>query len=133
MRISKSMVVLAAGVSGALLASQAMARGLDARSVSDVDTIWFESNSCSADIGDQLRRAGYRVTQNVRSADAILEVDVFDREFSRWDSSAQYEAKLRGDDGRVIFTASGTEVAGDYGNVCEDIGDTIAEGLRNMG
>ena len=132
MQFTKPMVVLAASC-GALMASAAMARGLDARSVGEVDSIWVESNSCLGDIGDELRRAGFHVTHNPRNADAALEVDVFDREYGRYDSSAQYEAKLRGDDGRVIFTASGTEVAGDYRDVCEDIGDTIAEGLRDMG
>lgn len=132
MRSSTSLLVIA-GVGGALFASQVMARGLDARSVREVDSIWLESNSCSSDIADELRQAGFHVTHNARNADAMLQVDVFDREYSRYDSSAQYEAKLRGDEGRAIFTASGTEVAGDSRDVCEDIGDTIADGLRDLG
>jgi len=40
---------------------------------------------------------------------------------------------LQGEDDRVLFTASGTEYARNYANLCEDIGESIAGSMEAMG
>src|SRR5688572_2718569 len=99
MRSLSKKVMLSAAVGGALVlgAQTAMARP-DARSLREVDTIWVDSNVCTADIEDRLRDRGFFVTNSSRSADAHLVVDIFDRDSSRFDESARYSARMRGDD-----------------------------------
>lgn len=59
-------------------------------------------------------------------------MDVFDRN-SRRDDSAQYRARLHGDNDSVIFSASGTEYARNYLGLCDEIGESIAESMDGMG
>jgi hypothetical protein len=124
-------VVFAAGA--VAVVSQAAFARPDARSLREVDRVWVDSNSCSADISDQLERRGFFVTSNPRAADAILVVDVDSRSSRRLDSTADYSARLRGEDDYVIFTASGTRNAYSHSELCEEIGDSIAESMDRMG
>ena len=138
MKLLQSMSILLVAAVAALSAAQsAHARsyyfdGPDARSLRDVRTIWLDSNSCSAAISDELERHGFVQASSPSRADAVLVVDVFDRYSSRRDNSAQYRAKLHGEDDSVLFTASGTEVAHNQPQLCEDIGNTIANSLDEM-
>ena len=130
-RLQSMSILLAAGAAGLLAAQTALARP-DARSLRDVDTVWVDANACTDGITDRLRERGFFVTNNARSADAILVVDVQDRS-SRLNDSAQYKAKLHGSNDQVLFTASGTEYARNYANLCSDIGDSIAGSMEAMG
>jgi hypothetical protein len=132
MSLLKSMsVVLAAGAVTA--GSQVAFARPDARSLREVDRVWVDSNSCSADISDQLESRGFFVTNNRRAADAILVVDVDSRTSRRLDSTADYSARLHGEDDYVIFTASGTRNAYTHSELCEEIGDSIADSMDRMG
>jgi hypothetical protein len=133
MRSLSKKVMLSAAVGGALvLGAQAASARPDARSLREVDTIWVDSNVCTADIEDRLRDRGFFVTNSSRSADAHLVVDIYDRDSSRFDESARYSAKMRGDDNHVIFTASGTEYSPSSRLLCDDIGDSIADSIDEM-
>lgn len=130
-RLRLMKVLLAAGAA-ALLAAQTVYARPDARSLRDVDTVWVDANACTDGISDRLRERGFFVTHSARAADAILVVDVFDHS-SRLNDSAQYKAKLQGDENQVLFTASGTEYARNYANLCDDIGESIADSMDAMG
>lgn len=129
-RLQSMSILLAAGTAVLLAAQTAFARP-DARSLREVDSVWVDANACTDGITDQLQARGFFVTHNARSADAILVVDVFDRS-SRLNDSAQYKAKLHGDDDYVLFTTSGTEYARNYANLCADIGERIAGSMDEM-
>jgi hypothetical protein len=115
-----------------ILGAQAVSARPDARSLREVDSIWVDANVCTNGIEDQLRDRGFFVTNSSRSADAHLVVDIYDRGSSRFDDSARYSARMRGDDNHVIFTASGTEYSRTQRELCEDIGDSIAESIDEM-
>jgi hypothetical protein len=123
---------MVAASAATVLVAQAAYSEPDARSLREVETIWVDSNSCTDGISEQLRDRGFHVTRNERAADAILNVDVFDRS-SRREDTAKYQARLHGDDDRVIFSASGTEYAGSYPELCDEIGERIAESMDSMG
>ena len=132
MKRLRSMSILLAVGAAVLLAAQTVFARPDARSLREVDTVWVDANACTDGINNQLRARGFFVTNSARAADAILVVDVFDRS-SRLNDSAQYKARLQGEDDRVLFTASGTEYARNYANLCEDIGESIAGSMEAMG
>lgn len=130
-RLQSMSILLAAGAAALLAAQTALARP-DARSLREVDTVWVDANACTDGISDQLRERGFFVTSSARSADAILVVDVQNRS-SRLNDSAQYKARLHGDGDQVLFSASGTEYARNYANLCNDIGESIAGSMEAMG
>jgi hypothetical protein len=131
-RLQSMNILLAAGTAAALLATQTVFARPDANSLREVDTVWVDANACTDGISDQLRERGFFVTSSARSADAILVVDVQDRS-SRLNDSAQYKARLHGSEDQVLFTASGTEYARNYANLCKDIGESIAGSMEAMG
>lgn len=106
------------------------------RSLRQVQSVWVDSNSCSADISAQLEQRGFLVANRPSSADAVLVVDV-DRRISGRSygmaSSADYQAKLRNGSDIVLFTASGTKFGRSYGDLCDGIGDSIARSMSEMG
>jgi hypothetical protein len=124
-------VLLVAALGAALLAAQAAHARPNARSLSEVDSVYVDASACTDGISDQLERRGFRVASSPRTADAVLVVDVADR-ISRRSSSAEYSAKLRGDDDFVIFTASGEKFAPSHFELCEDIGSHIAGSMDRM-
>lgn len=133
MRSLSRKAMISAAVGGALvLGTQAAIARPDARSLREVDSIWVDANVCTSGIEEQLRDRGFFVTNSSRSADAHLVVDIYDRDSSRFDESARYSARMRGEDDHVIFTASGTEYSPSNRSLCEDIGDSIAESIDEM-
>jgi hypothetical protein len=99
-----------------------------ARSVRQVDVIWINSNSCMADIKEELLARGFDVTNSLKRADAILDVNLYPRR-ARYGETVSYTAMLRGRNERVLLDASGIEESRDYFELCEDISDDIADRL----
>src|SRR5262245_47877061 len=113
-------VLLVAAASVALAAASAAWARPTARSLSEVDSVFVDANSCSGGIADELERHGFRIASSPRTADAVLAVDV-DSRMGRRETSADYSAKLHGDNDFVIFTASGEKFAESYGDLCQQI------------
>ena len=125
-----------AGVLGAvcvaLLASTmatARERGPFARSVSQVDAIWLDTNSCMDSLNDELDNRGFSVAGSPGSSDAVLEVDV--RPLDRSISSARYTATLRGRNGRPLFSMNGRENGLSHAELCSNISETITRHLED--
>jgi hypothetical protein len=133
MKLNKPAKAALLAVTGASLfaASTTFARTLDARSLREVDSVWVDANVCTTGIKEQLRERGFFVSGSPRTADAILTVDVYDRE-SRLRDSARYKATLENGDADVLFSASGTETARSMGGLCDNIGDSIAGSMDEM-
>jgi hypothetical protein len=101
--------------------------GPSARTVNQVNAIWLDSNICMGEIGEQLDEHGFFLTGGPRSSDAVLTVDVN----PHGSESASYVATLRGDDGRVLMRTGGREDSVDDEEVCEDIGEEIADRIES--
>jgi len=117
------MVLAALGV--AMLPMQS-----EARRLGDVGAIWVDSNSCTSKLENQLSSNGFAVADSPRWSDTTLEVDVHELN-ARFGTSARYTATLRDEDGRLLFSTMGREDSLNYSELCEDIGDDIAERLAN--
>lgn len=130
MKLSKSVFVIAVAAMSALFAGLASARGPYARSLSQVDSIWVDSNICMASLSDEASEHGFLQSGSPRSADAILEVNVHQLD-ANVGNSARYSAILRGDDGRVLFSTSGRESSISQRELCADIGDDIFDRIES--
>lgn len=106
-----------------------------------VNSILVKANSCQAGIQQALAQRSIGVTDNAESADATLQVSVTSEgrnlddipEFGGIGSKASYTASLSNADGKVLFSTAGDEGSVTYNEVCEDIGDEIAERMQDQG
>lgn len=106
-----------------------------ARSLQQVRTIWVNADVCPLGISEELEQHGFQVVSNRRHADAILEVDVnTNGRYADHNSveKARYSASLIGNNNRVLFRTAGKERAHDLDNLCEDVGNEIADSLENV-
>jgi hypothetical protein len=105
-----------------------------ARSLRGVELIGLDTNICAMGITDHMVKEGFLVTDRAASSDAVLEVNVL-TDGSLADhgkiEKARYSAVLVGEADRVLFATGGDEEAPDLENLCEDIGDDIADQLNN--
>jgi hypothetical protein len=122
-----------------LIASHAVsARKLDPdpRSLSlySVELIGLDSNMCEFGISQEMYKAGYLVTDKVGVSDAILEIEVLTNGSAltpKQVEKAHYSAVLVTADDRVLFATGGNERARNLQALCEDIGDEIADQLKD--
>lgn len=110
-----------------------------AKTVAGVTSIFVESESCRAGIQSALAERGLGVTQAAEKADSRLEVNIVSEgrnlddipEFGGFGSKASYNATLYGDGDSVLFSTAGEEGSTTYEELCEDIGDEVAERIQN--
>jgi hypothetical protein len=120
---------IAALMGAALIPGAVLARD-KANRLHQVDSIWVDSNTCSAQLREGLEQRGFLVAMSRRSADASMEVNVR-RERARFGDSASYDATLLGENDRVLFSTAGSEESFDHIELCEDISDELIERLEN--
>jgi hypothetical protein len=133
MKFTHASMTAALTCAATLLTAQTVAaleRGPHARSLQEVESIWLDSSSCSSGISHQLDRGGFLLTGSPRMADAVLEVNVnhLDTDMG---AAARYSATLHGRNGRVLFSTSGRENSVSERELCQDIGDDIADRIES--
>lgn len=109
-----------------------------ADSVAGVVNIHVQAESCRDGIQAALAERGLGVAETAGQADAILEVKIVSEgrnlqdipEFGGFGSKASYNAKLYGADDSVLFSTVGEEGSLTYVELCEDIGDELADRIK---
>ncbi|GEM_PF-1884976 len=112
--------------------------GPTATHINQVRTMQLQTNDCPAGIAKALREHGFAVLEENQQADARLDVTVtrtgrnLDQvpEFGGFGAKATFSAKVIGADDAVLFTTSGKEGSLTSEEMCEDLGDELAEKLR---
>lgn len=131
MKPMKTLGMLAATLASVLLLSGWSIFGTDkAGSLSEVDMIELDANTCAAAFSQELRASGFGITDSRRSANATLEVNVAERPSRVFGRDADYSAKLIGDDDEVLFMHGGTESSIDHAELCDDISDDVVDALE---
>ena len=108
-----------------------------ASQVATVNSIYVESNQCLEGLRGALIERNIGVTDKVEASDAIMKVEITPQgrnldeipEFGGIGSKASYSASLYGSLGKVLFSTVGEEGSTTEMEMCEDIGDEIAERL----
>lgn len=95
----------------------------------DVRAVWLQTNGCSSELAAELQGAGYTLSDTRAGADAIMTTELKPRDVEIG-AAAQYTAVLRDKSGRDIFSATGSEDALNEQELCSDIGESIAERIK---
>jgi len=99
-----------------------------------VRLIHLDSNLCTLGIKDELKGEGFLVTDKTAVADAVLEVKIETND-SLQDhgkvEKARYSATLLGANNSVLFASGGNERGRNLEELCEDIGDHLADDIEN--
>lgn len=106
-----------------------------AKTLPAVHSVFVSANECDAGIRSGMSEFGYHSVSRPDEVDAVLVVNVETKgrnldqipEFGGFGSKAVYSAKLYGAGGKTLFTTSGKEGSITRNEMCEDIGDEIAE------
>lgn len=102
--------------------------------ISQVRLVHLDSNLCTVGIKEELKGEGMLVTDKAAVADAILEVKI-ETDDSLQDQSkvekAHYSATLLGANNSVLFASGGNERGRNLEELCEDIGDHIADDIKD--
>lgn len=116
-------------------------KGAEARAsnVSQVSSLELKANNCEQGIQQALTERNMGVVTEPGDADAVLEINVKTTgrnlqevpEFGGFGSKASYSATLYGADDEVIFSTAGEEGSTSFDEMCEDIGDEIAERIQD--
>lgn len=109
-----------------------------AETLRDANAIFVEGNQCAANITEALAESDLGVTTRAEDADSTLKVSVNNDgrnldelpEFGGIGHKAAYSASLIGAEGIVLFSTTGDEGSISYDEMCEDIGDEIAERMK---
>jgi hypothetical protein len=105
-----------------------------ALSMDQVELIGLDANMCMLGIREEMSEAGFLVTDNLQVPDAILEVRVRTNG-SLHDhakiENVHYSAVLVGAGDHVFVADGGYEGASNLEEVCEDIGDDIADAIED--
>lgn len=107
-------------------------------SLSEVTSIHVQANSCNEGIREALAEHEIGVTSKPDDANATMEVTITSEgrnlddipEFGGIGSKAGYNATLRNEEGKVLFSTAGDEGSVAYDELCEDIGDEIASRIE---
>lgn len=128
-------------LAGGLLLTACEGNKAEARasSLAEVTSIHVEAKSCRSGIQQALAERGLGVTQAAEKADSRLQVKVVSEgrnldeipEFGGFGSKASYNATLYGADDSVLFSTAGEEGSTTYEELCEDIGDEVAERIQD--
>ena len=102
-----------------------------------VDSIFVMPNDCASGLMSALGERGFSHASAAADADAVLQVSITDRgrnlediaDFVGFGARADYTARLTGLNGKTLFATSGTEGSITQREMCEDIGDEIAQRL----
>lgn len=120
---------------------QPMARATDRRAIRSV---FLLREDCRQALVSALPREGFRVSETGEPVDALLALTVNTRGgwMSGWAlvdnflqgiaARAHYEAKLMGRDHRILLTHHGEEWALSGRELCQDIGDNLADRLKRQ-
>lgn len=103
-----------------------------------VRSVHLQTNDCPVGIGKGLREHGFALLERDQEADATLVVNVIRTgrnldsvpEFGGFGAKAQFQVELLGQDDAVLFTTAGEEGSITRKELCEDIGDEIAEKMK---
>ncbi len=124
----------------ALAACGSESKNADTRAthISKVRTLHLTSNDCPAGIRKALQEHGYALLAEDQPADAALKVTVTRTgrnlqsvpEFGGFGSKANYTAEVVGAENKILFSTAGKEGSITSKEMCEDIGDEIAEKLK---
>ena len=114
------------------------AAGGTAKSVEKVSTIRVEAGSCGGGISAALAERGFSPTDKSK-VDAVMKIDVNHTgrnldsipSFGGVGSKATYSATLIGARGKELFSTSGSEGSLNMDELCQDIGDDIADRLKS--
>lgn len=103
-------------------------------SMDQVELIGLDANMCMLGIREEMSEAGFLVTDNLQVPDAILEVKVRTNgslhDHAKLEN-VHYSAVLVGASDRVLVANGGFEGASNLEEVCEDIGDDIADAIED--
>jgi hypothetical protein len=103
--------------------------------IHNVRLVGLDTNLCTVSLKEQLFQNGLLVTEQDKVADAVLEVEI-DTDDSLQDhdevEKAKYSAALVGMNDRVLFASGGNERGKSLEDLCEDIGDQIADDLTEQ-
>ncbi|MDX1495935.1 MAG: hypothetical protein R3352_00115 [Salinisphaeraceae bacterium] len=116
-------------------------KGAEARAntVAEVSTVQLKANNCEHGVQEALAERNMGVVSEADKADAVLEINVKTNgrnldevpEFGGFGNKASYSATLYGVDDEVIFSTAGEEGSITFDEMCEDIGDEIAERIQD--
>lgn len=106
--------------------------------INQVRTMHLSTNDCPHGVNKALREHGFAILENTQEADARLEVNItrtgrnLDQvpEFGGFGAKASFSASVIGAEDKVLFTTSGKEGSLSSEELCEDIGDELAEKLK---
>jgi hypothetical protein len=126
-----------AGCDKGKLGEQGDASG-SAKSLDKVRTIRVEANSCAGGIGAALADRGFSPKESGK-VDAVMQVNVSHTgrnldnipSFGGIGNKATYAASLRGARDKELFSTSGSEGSINQDELCQDIGDDIADRLKS--
>lgn len=131
-------LIIASGLLALAGCDKLMPQDNRADHISKVRTLHLQTNDCPAGISKALQSQGYAVMKEDQEADALLKVTVnrtgrnLDQvpEFGGFGAKANFNVDVVGKDDKVLFTTAGEEGSLTSKELCEDIGDEIAEKLR---
>ena len=131
-----------AAVSAAILSLSAcdslMSEDVRVSHLSKVRSVHLQTNDCPAGISKGLREHGFAVVEQDQKADAELVVNVIRTgrnlddvpQFGGFGAKAQFQVEVIGKDDKALFTTAGDEGSLTSKELCEDIGDEIAEKMK---
>lgn len=135
-RVKTTIIVL----SGTLLLACGQSEPEDTRAthIGNVRTMHLATNDCPAGIKKALVQHGFAVLADDRPADARLQVTVTRTgrnlqnipEFGGFGAKASFTAEVIGAQDKVLFATGGQEGSLTSKELCEDIGDELAEKLQ---
>lgn len=112
----------------------------DARAthINKVRTMHLSTNDCPAGVRKSLQEHGFSIQADDQPADAKLVVNITRTgrnlqnvpEFGGFGAKASFTAEVIGAEDKVLFATGGEEGSITSKEMCEDIGDEIAEKLR---
>ena len=111
---------------------------ITATNLGQVRTMHLNTNDCPHGVKKALREHGFSILENTQDADARLDVNItrtgrnLDQipEFGGFGAKATFTANVIGAEDKILYSTSGNEGSLSSEELCEDIGDEIAEKLR---
>jgi hypothetical protein len=91
--------------------------------------LWLETNGCTPQLSEELQENGYTLAASSKNSEGILHVDVHQLD-ANTGASARFSAKLNDKAGKSIWQTTGREDSISQEELCEDIGEEVAERLK---
>ena len=109
-----------------------------AATLHQANAVYVSSNQCQSSITNAMADHDLGVTSDSSVADSTLQVSIESQgrnldeipEFGGFGHKATYTATLIGAEGAALFSTTGEEGSTTFDELCEDIGDEIAERMQ---